>query len=126
MEFESISKALDPNLLKRDFTICPDRFLIGTVQDVDDVYKIHLYANWNNLVLHWGLGYDKQNCWVSGFNKPGILIPENSTNFDDKAVQSAFTSHSDNFASIQIIIEKQHAPRQINFVIKRDENWHNN
>ena len=56
----------------------------------------------------------------------GVTFPVSTIKFDEKAAQTPFSEVSDNFSRLLIVFSKPISPLQLNFVIKRDNQWFNN
>ena len=111
-------------LISSERTFGPYSFSINVDED-DEQFSIIFKTSTDKVVLHWGVGTVKTKEWKNPLEISGISIPDQTSNFDQKAAQTQFLPAADEY-QIEIVVMKSSAVLQINFVLKRENAWFNN
>ena len=123
MDFDALKNSLQEATQYYEFQLADQKHLVVGVVEQDTLYEITFAANWDELVLHWGLGTNRAKEWKSPSLQEGLELPKGSQQFDHKATQTPFNSTNN---TLKLCIPKEVAPKQINFVVKRGDTWFNN
>ena len=125
--FETESQTLKSYSSSYEYEFTSEKKVVVGVKEMEDSYYVKFAANWDNLVLHWGVGLKRAKDWACPNLQSQIKLPDNTTQFDDKASQSPFVELGTDCSICEITFEsKDQAPKQLNFVLKREGIWYNN
>ena len=125
LSYENLLDRVPDSSKKSEYSL--GNFKLATVlEETESHWRVNFFSNLDHLTLHWGLGISKAREWVCPLTFPSIQLPSSTTKFDEKAAQSPFVEITSNTSTIEITFAKENPPLQLNFVLKRENNWFNN
>ena len=125
ISYQELVNKLDSSAKKSEYSIMNGK-LCTAFTETEDAYKVQILSNLDHLTLHWGVGLQNPKDWKCPQSLAEIALPTNTIQFDDKAAQSRFVEIIPTLSTLEITIPKTTPVKQLNFVVKRDNNWFNN